>query len=197
MSVIKDDSEHLIEFLNNIHPLGKEVIALTKQETFKVFLKKNEVLPCPIKQGEDGVFFILEGIVRGFIVDNGRDITTSIMEENYLIGHVRNSYPDKPVYQEQFQALEDSKLLVVSHSLIDQLYLQYPDVNILGRKLLAIHFHMSKEGAILSRIPSAEARYNQFRKIYPNLKNRVPVKFLATYLGMRIETLSRIRKKEK
>lgn len=197
MSPIKDDGEQIIQYLNSLHPISKKIIKLAKKETHQVFLKKNEVLHCDCNDHGDCIYIILKGILRGFIIDNGKDITTLITDENHIIGNVRNPYASKPLYEEKFQALEDSELLMLTYSFIDELYAKYPEMNILARKLLAVHFNLSQERAILSRIPSAEARYNQFRAGNPILKNRVPIKFLATYLGMRIETLSRIRKKEK
>ncbi|MCX3265093.1 Crp/Fnr family transcriptional regulator [Pedobacter agri] len=197
MSSVKDDGEHLIQFLNSLHPLSKQIITLARKETYQVVVKKNEVVNCTDNEEEDCVFIILKGLFRGFIVDEGKDITTLITDENHIVGHVRNPNTLKPLYHEKFQALEDSELLVLRYSFIDHLYAKFPEMNILARKLLALQFNLSQERAILSRIPSAEARYNQFRAGNPTLKNRIPIKFLATYLGMRIETLSRIRKKEK
>lgn len=197
MSSVKDDGEHLIQFLNSLYPLSKKIVSIARKETYHVFVKKNEVISCANSDEGDCVFIILKGLFRGFIIDEGKDITTLITDENHIVGHVRNPNTLKPIYEEKFQALEDSELLVLRYSFIDDLYVKYPEMNILARKLLAFHFHLSQERGILSRIPSAEARYNQFRAGNPTLKNRVPIKFLATYLGMRIETLSRIRKKEK
>jgi len=197
MSHVKDDGERLITFLNSLHPLSKKVIALARKETHQIMVKKNELVPASVAIDESCIFIILKGIVRGFIIDDGKDITTVITDENNLVGQVRNPGVATSVYEEKFQALENSELLVLRYSFIDALYKKYPEMNILARKLLALHFNMSQERSILCRIPSAEMRYNKFRTGNPTLKNRVPIKFLATYLGMRLETLSRIRKKEK
>jgi len=193
----KDDGEGLIKFLNGLCPLNNKMIKEARKQTFQIHIKKNEMLICADGNQQDCVFIILKGIVRGFITDDNKDITTLITDENHLVGHVRNPGMMESAYEEKFQALEDSELLVLKYSFIDELYSQFEEANILARKLLALHFNLSHERAILSRIPSAEARYNHFKIGHPRLKDRVPIKFLATYLGMRIETLSRIRKKEK
>ncbi|RZL36817.1 MULTISPECIES: Crp/Fnr family transcriptional regulator [Pedobacter] len=197
MSHVTDEGERLIKFLNSLHPLSKKVIALARKETYKIIAKKNEFISCKNSNNEDCVFIILKGVVRGFIIDDGKDITTVITNENSIVGQIRNPSTAKPIYEEKFQAIENSELLVLRYSFIDTLYRKYPNMNILARKLLALHFNLLQERSILCRIPSAEVRYNKFRIGNPTLKNRVPIKFLATYLGMRLETLSRIRKKEK
>jgi CRP-like cAMP-binding protein len=197
MTAANHESDPLIKYLNELQPLRKEVIELVKTETFRVSVHKNDILPCFNEVNGDCLFFVIKGLVRAFVVDEGKDITAWLTDENHLIGSIRNPGTLKPTYEEQYQALEDSELLILPYRFIDDMYTQFPETNVLGRKLLAIHYHMSQERSILSRIPSAEVRYKQFKIGHPTMKFRVPLKFLASYLGMRIETLSRIRKKEK
>jgi len=197
MTAAHHESDLLIEYLNDLQPLRKEIIDRAKAETFKISVRKNDILHCVNHIDGDCLFFIIKGLVRGFIVDEGKDITAWLTDENHLIGSIRNPGTLIATYQEQYQALEDSELLILPYRFIDDIYEKFPETNILARKLLAIHYHLSQERSILSRIPSAEARYKQFKIGHPTIKFRVPLKFLASYLGMRIETLSRIRKKAK
>jgi len=197
MTAADHESDPLLKYLNGLQPLRKEIIDRAKIEIFKISVRKNDLLPCVNDIDGDCLFFIVKGLVRGFIVDEGKDITAWLTDENHLIGSIRNPGMLKATYEEQYQALEDSELLILPYRFIDEMYAQFPETNILARKLLAIYYHLSQERAILSRIPSAEARYRQFKIGHPTMKFRVPLKFLASYLGMRIETLSRIRKKAK
>lgn len=197
MTAAKHESDRLIEYLNHLQPLSNEIIERAKAEIFKVSVRKNDILPCINDLNGDCLFFIIKGLIRGFIVDEGKDITAWLTDENHLIGNIRNPGTLIPTYEEKFQALEDSELLILPYRFIDELYHQFPETNVLARKILAIYYHISQERSILSRIPSAEARYKQFKTGHPTMKHRVPSKYLASYLGIRIETLSRIRKKEK
>ncbi|TCD10499.1 Crp/Fnr family transcriptional regulator [Pedobacter frigidisoli] len=197
MAEINDDNKALIRFLNNLMPLSDEIIELAIQQTFNINVRKNSIITCPKEQTDDCLFLILKGIIRGFIIDEGKDITAWIVAENTLFGNIRNPGVLKPTYNEQYQALEDTDLIVLPYSFIDKLYDFFPETNILARKLLAINYHISQERSILSRIPSAESRYKQFQEGHPSIKFRVPLKYLASYLGMRVETLSRLRKKAK
>ncbi|WP_431291786.1 Crp/Fnr family transcriptional regulator [Pedobacter sp. P26] len=196
MTDAHDECDALIDYLNGLQPLRKEIIDRAKNETFKISVRKNEVLPNLNSINGDCLCFIVKGLVRAFILDEEKDITAWLIDENHLIGRIRNPGAFGPTYQEQYQALEDSELLIFPYRFIDDLYAKFPETNILARKLLAIHYHMSQERSILSLIPSAELRYKQFKIRYPAIKSRVPLKFLASYLGMRIETLSRVRKKK-
>ncbi|MBB6238078.1 CRP-like cAMP-binding protein [Pedobacter sp. AK013] len=197
MTTLHSEIDPLLKYLSELQPLGKEIIERVKEGTFKMSVRKNEVLSNLSNIGGDGLFFIVKGLMRAFVLDEGKDITAWLADENHLIGSIRNPGTLIPTYQEQYQALEDSELLILPYRFIDDMYTQFPETNILARKLLAINYHMSQERSILSRIPTAEMRYKQFKIGYPTIKSRVPLKFLASYLGMRIETLSRIRRKEK
>lgn len=198
MIAASHESDPLIQFLNVLQPLSAELIEEARKETFKISVRKNNILPSFAELVKDGcLFFVAKGLVRAFVVDDGKDITTWLTDENDFIGNIRNPGTFKPTFEEQYQALEDSELLVLPYRVIDDMYTMFPEANILARKLLAMQYHMSQERSILSRIPSAEARYKQFKIGHPTIKSRVPLKFLASYLGMRIETLSRIRKKAK
>ncbi len=198
MVAASHESDPLIQFLNVLQPLSAELIEEARKETFKISVRKNNILPSFAELVKDGcLFFVAKGLVRAFVVDDGKDITTWLTDENDFIGNIRNPGTFKPTFEEQYQALEDSELLVLTYRVIDDMYTLFPEANVLARKLLAIQYHMSQERSILSRIPSAEARYKQFKIGHPTIKSRVPLKFLASYLGMRIETLSRIRKKGK
>ncbi|KLT66978.1 Crp/Fnr family transcriptional regulator [Pedobacter sp. BMA] len=187
----------MITFLNGLVPLTTEIIQLARRETFRVAVGKNTIINDLQDQQEDCVFFMIKGLVRGFINDNQKDITVCFVEENNMFGNIRNPAASVTAYPEQFQTIEDSEILIIPYRFIDELYHAFPETNVLARKLLAIHFHISQERSVISRIPSAESRYKQFVGNHPSFSLRVPLKYLASYLGMRVETLSRIRKKNK
>lgn len=197
MLATNNESQSFINFLCLLEPLDASFIKTTETHTINITIKKNALLPIEVNGENEYIFFIIKGLVRAYIFDEGKDITAWLAAENNLVGNFRNPTASKPTYIEHFQALEDSELLVIPYSFIDKLYLDFPETNILARKLMAIHYHIAQERAILSRIPSAEVRYKKFNEGHPTLRFRVPIKYLATYLGMRIETLSRIRKKAK
>ena len=81
----------------------------------------------------------------------------------------------------------------IPYSTIEFLYEKYPETNIIGRKVLEESYRDAEERAFISRIPSAELKYKRFLETKGDLINRIPLKFIASYLGMTLETLSRIR----
>jgi len=189
--------QRMSDFLNEIEPLSPAVTTFINEECLFIKAKKGALLPTIQENQEYILFFVISGLVRGYVLDKNKDITVRLAGENALIGHIRNPNSEVFTYDERLQALEDSELVALPYTIIDKLYQLHPETNILGRKLLAAQYHAAHIRSILSRIPSAEERYRQFLTLNPSLKSRIAGKFLASYLGMRMETLSRIRAKLK
>ena len=100
----------------------------------------------------------------------------------------------RPV-KENIQVLDDAELFVMTLEDLRDLYNRFPEFNILVRNLLQKYYADAESRAYIARLTKAENKYRYFLEIHPGLVNRVPLKYIASYLGMTLETLSRIRKK--
>ena len=76
---------------------------------------------------------------------------------------------------------------------VERLYQKFPELNIVVRKILMRYYRDAEYRAVLARIPGADKKYEFFLAHYPQLVNRIPLKVIASFLGLRYETLSRIR----
>jgi CRP-like cAMP-binding protein len=99
--------------------------------------------------------------------------------------------------REHLQALEDSEVVQVDKASLEKLYRQHPNLERAGRlltesALLEIH-HRSQ----MLTLESPESRYERLCEESPGLVNRVPQYYLASYLNIRPESLSRIRKRRR
>lgn len=183
------------ELLNQIYPLSSEALSYINQHTFPVSFKKGKFLISPIHEN-DSLYFIVKGVVRGYIKEDGKEITTWINEENEIVGSIRN-LGLKLATEEYIQALEDSTLVEIPKPLIEHMYERYPETNTAGRILLEDNYRGAEERAYICRIPSAEKRYDRFLATQSGLLNRIPLKYIASYLGITLETLSRVRAKKR
>jgi CRP-like cAMP-binding protein len=98
---------------------------------------------------------------------------------------------------ENIQALEDSKVICLPYETIQFLYARFTSINVFARKLLEKYYADAETRNFISRMPNAHKRYEWFLELYPHLANRVPLKYIASFLGITLETLSRIRSKKK
>jgi len=179
------------DFFNMIHPISREAIVLLDEQTYPVQIARGKYL---LKPGDTvpHLFFILKGVIRAFIKEDGKEITTWINEENDVVTSIRNLGLDisSPEY---LQAIENSSLIAMPYALVEYLYEHFPESNVVGRKILEENYRGAEERAYICRIASAEKKYQHFIKTRPGLANRIPLKYVASYLNMTIETLSRVR----
>jgi len=183
----------LVSLFNRFYPINEEMEKRINQYTFPVTFKKNKFIISPVERNKF-LFLIIKGVVRGYIKDGKAEITTWISKEGEIIGTIRNLWL-KGDSDEYLQALEDVELISIPHVLTEYLYENFPEANIIGRKMMELHYRSAEERAYLCRISSAEKRYKRFLLSFPDLINRVSLKHIASFLAIRLETLSRIRAK--
>lgn len=183
--------QQMVSVLNILHPVSEEVADYFDRYCSLRFYKKGTFI---IRRDDicDQYSFIFSGIVRGFIQHGDREITTWISVENELVTSIYSLHQHLPAL-ENIQVVEDSWLLQLSVEMMERLYIEYPSFNTNGRKLLQQYYRDAELRAYLGRIPDAEEKYRFFLDNYPQLDKRVPLKLIASYLGIRQETLSRIR----
>jgi len=182
----------VLNYFSKLSPVTSGFVKRIEKNVEPLQILKNKHILSPI-DSNNRVFFVVSGLVRGFIKDGNKEITTWISVGNEFVGAIQHpGAPPKPSI-EYLQALSNSELVAIPYLLIDELYVNYQETNIIWRKILELQYHAASERAMLARIPSAERRYEKFMELKSFDISRVPLRYLATYLGMRLETLSRIR----
>lgn len=189
-----DGHSPVVAYLNSIAPLSKEVIREFDEKTYPLFIEKRQLL---LKPGSvaDHLYFIVKGVVQGYIKNDGKQITTWINEENEFVGSIRTLGTTEPC-KEYLQALEDCELVAVALSFTEYIFDKYPETNFIGRRLWEYNYRGAEERAYICRITNAEKKYRHFMKTKGSLVNRVSLKYIASYLGMTLETLSRVRSRQ-
>jgi len=185
------DSSALASFFNEICPLSEEAISSIHEQTQTVSLKKGQSLTT-LATKDDNLFFILKGVVRGYIKYQGKDITMWINADHEIVGSIPNLGILLPTDQ-HLQALEDCILIRIPQKLIEYLYEHFSEANLIGRALLEDHSRRMRDRAYIRRISSAEEKLMRFNEILPELTDRIPRKYIASYLGIKQETIAHLR----
>jgi len=196
MKVCPDNSsflQPLFDFMERFHPLSESFKMQYKKECNLLNVKKNKFILSPIDTN-DAAYFLLKGVVRAFVKEDKKDISTRFCFENEFIEAIKHPGNTSDYSIEYLQALEDCRLIRIPYKLIDFLNLEYPESQLITRKLLESNYHAASERSILARIPTAMGRYLKFESDHSEM-NRIPQRYLASYLVMRLETLSRMRNK--
>ena len=182
----------LISLFKTYHDLTSEIEYFINQHTFPVVFKKNKFISSPLDH-HDYAYLIVKGIARGYLKEGKTEMTIWIAKENELIGNSYSVNREHKSVETYIQALEDIEAVAIPHEMYTRLYDMDHIANYIGRKITQFHYFQSCERALIARLQTAEKKYIRFMQSYPDLVSRVGLKYIACFLGMRMETLSRIR----
>ncbi len=158
-----------------------------------ISLKKNEIWEEEGKISQ-WMGFVDKGMLRQYYTKNGNEFTDSFFSENDFIGNYI-SYLSKSPSTTITIALEPCELIVIPFRTIEELYITNPIVEEFSKKVGEFKiFEMNKRNASLL-MDTPEERYYALVEQKPDLINRVPQYLIAQYLGIKPESLSRIRKR--
>ncbi len=151
-----------------------------------------------IGQVNDKMYFIENGMLREFSYqdeeqDEEQTFTHRLMYENNFV-YLVESFLDQKPSTTALEVIEKAKLWVISKQNIDKLYIEFPQMNLVGR--LIVEQNLKKYERYIGMLrQSPEARLDWFYHFHPEIANRVPQKYIATYLNITPSTLSRVRKR--
>lgn len=159
----------------------------------KLTFKKGEFV---LREGQTANdYYLMEsGFMRSFAVDtHGNEITTGFYSKMKLVLEVSSFFLRIPT-KEHIQVMADSVCWRIKFDKFQELFHSIPAFRELSRGRL-VNGYFSLKNRMLSMITdSAEIRYLQLLKEHPEIFEHVPLKHIATYLGITDTSLSRIRK---
>jgi len=179
---------HSIEKIVSIDEVEKELVAelfhekkLAKGE---YFLKGGDV--CRY------VGFMISGVMRYYINDDGEEKTYGFAKESDFVCNNESFLPQRPSRQ-IIQALEDCTVLVIGYNDLQKFYTSLKNGERFGRMVIEQVFVKTLQGLNSFYTDSPELRYEKFVKEYPDLMQRIPQYYIASYVGVKPQSLSRIR----
>lgn len=188
-----DTTLFIEEVQKRVNVATEEINQFLELWEYKKF-KKNEFISSANEISQFSIF-VLKGCLRQYeISEKGEEVIVYFAEERHFIGDLpsmRNKTPS--IYY--FQAIEDCELLTISAenwNIAFEKYSWWVSAHIAGYQKWAT---LLQQQIAAKNAKSGEERYLQLLKDKPKLFQRVPQHFIASYLGINPETLSRIRKK--
>lgn len=149
-----------------------------------------------INQGDSitEAYFVEKGLVRMYAIDSsGKEHILQFACENWIVLERSSMYFDEPSFF-YVEAIEETTAVRFGQDFLDQLHLIQP-LSIRGNEiLLQNHIRHLQYRINMLLSASAEERYLEFIRLYPDLTLRVPQWMIASYLGITPESLSRVRK---
>jgi len=183
----------LTTFLTSNIDIDKNILDELLQNCKTIKISKGNFL---LRQGEicKHSFFVESGLLRKYSIDNkGKEHILQFAPETWFISDRGSIYFNQP--SDYFiQALEDSKVLQIDERFILHLAEQNKSFLAFNNKLLHNHIRHLQKRVTQLLSATAEERYLDFIKLYPDILLRVPQSMVASYLGITPESLSRVRK---
>ena len=181
--------EHIRQYCKLGNPALKSLGAALK----KLELPKGSFL---ITEGKicNHVYFLEKGCLRGFYNLDGKEISFWFAFENSFVTSLFSFTTRKPG-MENIQLIEDCTLWAITYENLQHLYDKHADIGRLGRIMHERYYVMLEERFVSNHFKEARERYENLITQTPHILQRVPLGYVATYLGITQETLSRIRSK--
>ena len=185
--------DNIETYLSEILEIPKDAITTCSGFYVSKKVAKNEFL---LKEGEIclDTFFVEKGLLRMFSLDkNGKEHVIQFAPENWLISD-RSSLNFNEKSKFYIEAIEDTEVFILGNDFFTKMIENYPHIAERNDLLLQKHIRNLQNRVNSLLADTAEERYMNFIKMYPDILLRVPQWMVASYLGITPESLSRVRK---
>lgn len=183
--------ESLLRQIKTIYPISitaeKALIGICKEVSFAKGIDVQAIgHTCKT------IYFVKKGCVRIYYFKEDIDITESFEFENAFVARAESLFTGKPSLK-AIQAIEDTILIAIDSKQLFKLFDTHHDLERLFRKIIEASYVNTVNRIESLQFNTAEERYFNLLKDHKNILKRIPLKFIASYLGITPVSLSRIR----
>jgi CRP-like cAMP-binding protein len=181
----------IFQYFKKYSPLSKKAEQALAEISSIVTIKKNKDLQ-PIGHTCKTIYFIKKGAARIYYFKDGIDITETFFFENSIIARVESLFTGKPS-RKAIQILDDAEIIAINANQLFKLYDDFAEIERLFRKIFEAAYVETVNRIEGIQFHTAEERYKALISEAPNVIQRIPLKYVASYLGITQVSLSRIR----
>lgn len=182
----------IVKYLSKYIPITKELEEVIIASGFIKSFKKGTLL---LEEGKfsNECYFIIKGCIRSFHIKNGEEKTTEFYTEEQAV--TPSTYGKRIPSGYYLECLEETVTGVGTPEIETELYQKFPQLESLTRALVEAIMVKQQDTIDDFKMSSPQERYLALLKNRPDLIQRVPQHQIASYLGIKPESLSRIRKR--
>ena len=185
--------QQLINYFSSISPLSEaEAKAIYDSAVVKEYGKSTVLL----KEGQStkNTYFVFKGLIRQYSLIDGEEKTTAFFTENQWVISLGGLDDEKPSAF-YWVCEEDCILLIGNDNSAQDLFKNHPRLESIARKIIENTFAEYQTTMMAYLTDTPEQRYLRLLESRPDLIQRIPQYQLASYIGVKPESLSRIRKR--
>lgn len=185
--------DKIVKYFWNISPLSVEEAEAIKESSVIKTFKKGTIL---LREGQysSDTYFVFEGLIRQYQIIDGEEKTTAFFTEDQWIISLNGSDSNKPSNC-YWVCDEDCLLLTGNDASAQALFDRFPRLEGIARKVIEHTFAEFQQKMLNYLNDSPEQRYLRLVEANPDLVQRIPQYQLASYIGVKPESLSRIRRR--
>jgi CRP-like cAMP-binding protein len=188
--------QNIFNNLRKVYPFEDSELDYFRSHLEVVVIPKKTIY-YKIGDAENCLSFVNKGLLKCYVHDpEGKEVIMYFCKEDYWAADINSFYLKEPS-RFQFETIEETELLQISHERLTIVLKEMPSFEAAFHNLLKryiINFH---ERYIHSQTKTALERYEIFENKFPDLIQRVPQKSIASYLGVTPEFLSKMRAERK
>jgi len=182
----------LIKDISKYIRLKEEDIRTISEAFLPINVPKNTILEEENKTTKY-LYYIIEGYVRVFYTKDGEELTTQINCPSGFITSFQSFITLSKAY-DNVQTVSECTLLRITKESLDTLNEKVKDWGIYGEKIYEKALVYNEDRTRDMILLSAEERYVKLMKTQPDIIQKVPLQYIASYIGIKPESLSRIRR---
>jgi len=187
-----------IKHIEKIHQYFNRFVLITREEfdqllpyfEIREFAKKEQV----VKLGDIDQYFniIIKGLVRKYMMVGKKEVTVQLSVEGQMI-HSEISFNTQTPSDTIIETIEPSMLFSMSYENLEKIYTKMPKIEKLGRLVITDMF-IKKDYRDFSQLKkNTRERFLDYMSTHPDMIQRVPQKYIASYLNIKPETFSRLK----
>ena len=186
------DLEHAVQNISGTYSKLTDDCVADFRQASKLLTADKSTLLVTEGQYADKTYFIVKGCARAYYLKDGKDISDWFAFENDFINSINSFFENTPS-PHFIELLEPTTFLEISREDIFRLSDKHHDFERLLR-IIATKTMLALRNRIFSiQFETAKQKYENLLNIRPDITQRVPLTHIASYLGITLETLSRIR----
>lgn len=185
--------QQLISYLTTHFTISAQSLEVLFNSLEKVNFRKNSYL---VREGQicNHLYFLETGCLRGYFNIDGKDITQWFGFENDFVTSFRSFIANVPS-NEYIHIIEPATLWSIEKKQLNNLLNNYPEIERIVRQIYEQYYIRLEERYANAHFKTATERYHYLLHNENHILQRIPLGFIASYLGISQETLSRIRAK--
>jgi len=184
---------NLLKLLSQITELEENEVELIKNSFTSLFLAKGSFF---LKAGEinKNVGFLQKGLIRYFVFKDDEESTFEFTKEGEFIADYQ-SFNNRTASIQNIQAIEDCEILIINYDNVQTIFNTTKNGNLIGRYIIEHRFDIMVNQLLAIYMQNQEERYKKFVEHYSDLTQRIPQYLIASYVGVKPQSLSRIRRR--